>query len=270
MRRVIFTKRGRFFRSRARERILPSLRRSHLNSFFRRVWHSRTSLRVGRRGLALFLLIVGSAAAACYWTSGGQGITLNSLIDNAALWRNHPWAPAVVVAGYVLAGLAVVPVTLLIAVTGAAFGPVLGTFYAIAGVMASAAVAYGLGRVLARDVAARMSGTRFAEVMRSRARGGVLAVAAVRMVPLAPFTIVNLVFGALHVRAKVFLLGTLLGMGPGIVSIVVVVDRLEAAARRPGVDTIIWLVLALLLVALLAVFSARYAERFRAARARKR
>ena len=240
------------------------------NSFYRRMQQSRASLRIGRRGLALFLLMVGSAAAAWYWASLGEGITLNALIDDAAVWRDHPLALAVVVAAFVLAGLAVVPVTLLIAVTGAAFGPVLGAFYAIAGVMASAAVAHGLGRVLARGIAQQVAGSRLAHFMRARARGGILAIAAVRLVPLAPFTVVNLVFGALHVKARVFLLGTLLGMGPGIVSIVLLVDRLEAAARRPGIDTIIWLALAILLVAALAALSSRYAERYKLLRDRNR
>lgn len=205
------------------------------------------------------MLLLGSAAAAWQWTSLGEGSNLNSLIDNAASWRDHPFALPAVVAAYVLAGLAVVPVTLLIAATGAAFGPVLGALYATAGVMASAAVAHAMGRVLARPTVQRLAGSRLDRFLRARAKDGILAVAAVRMIPLAPFTIVNLAFGALHVKARVFLLGTLLGMGPGIVSIVVLVDRLDAAARRPGIDTIGWLALALLLVAALAAFSSRHA-----------
>ena len=212
------------------------------------------------------MLLAGSAAAAWYWTSLGEGITWKSWVDDAAVWRSHPLALAAVVVAFVLAGMAVVPVTLLIAVTGAAFGPVLGAFYATAGVMASAAVAHGLGRMLARDIVQLPAFSRLADFVRARARGGVLAVAAVRLVPLAPFTVVNLVFGALQVRARVFLLGTLLGMGPGIVSIVVLVDRLEAAARRPALDTLLWLAAALLLVAALAGLASRYAGRLRATR----
>src|SRR5688500_9682534 len=89
---------------------LTSFPKHRVNRFYRRVQQTRASLRIGRRGVALFLLIVGSAAAAWYWTSLGEGITLNSLIDDAAVWRDHPLALAVVVAAYVLAGLAVVPV----------------------------------------------------------------------------------------------------------------------------------------------------------------
>lgn len=168
---------------------------------------------------------------------------------------------------YVLAGLALVPVTLLIGATGAVFGPQFGALYATAGVLASAALSHGIGRVLARGTVQRLAGSRLERILRAPARGGILAVAAVRMIPLAPFTVVNLVFGALHVRLRDFLLGTMLGMAPGIVSIVVLVDRLDAAARHPGIDTFGWLALALVLVAALAALSSRHASRSRAARA---
>jgi uncharacterized membrane protein YdjX (TVP38/TMEM64 family) len=46
--------------------------------------------------------------------------------------------------------------------------------------------------------------------------GGVLAVAAIRLVPLAPFTVVNLVAGASEVRLATYVAGTLLGMAPGL------------------------------------------------------
>ncbi len=219
-------------------------------------------------GLALFLLILGGAAAVWQWTPLGEEINLSSLTDAAAGWRDHPLALAAVVAAYVIAGFAFVPVMLLIAATGAAFGPVLGSFYAAAGVLTSAAVAHGLGRVLARPTVHRLAGSRLEGFLAARAKGGILAVAAVRMIPLAPFTVVNLAFGALNVKLRVFLLGTLLGMGPGILSIVVLVDRLDAAARRPGIDTVVWLALAVLLVAALAAISARNADRLKAMRSR--
>ena len=49
---------------------------------------------------------------------------------------------------------------------------------------------------------------------------------------------VNLVFGALHVKARVFLLGTLLGMGPGIAVIATILDRAVAVVNDPGPDTV--------------------------------
>jgi phospholipase D1/2 len=45
----------------------------------------------------------------------------------------------------------------------------------------------------------------------------VLAVAAIRLVPIAPFTLVNLIAGASKIRFADYLLGTVIGMAPGLV-----------------------------------------------------
>jgi uncharacterized membrane protein YdjX (TVP38/TMEM64 family) len=58
-------------------------------------------------------------------------------------------------------------------------------------------------------------------------------VAVVRNLPVAPFTIVNMVAGASHIKLKDFLLGTALGMLPGIVAITVFTDRVVAAVKNP-------------------------------------
>ena len=58
---------------------------------------------------------------------------------------------------------------------------------------------------------------------------------AVRLVPIAPFTVVNVAAGALNVRFPDFALGTLLEMAPGIFAIAVFGVRLGHAIRSPGV-----------------------------------
>jgi uncharacterized membrane protein YdjX (TVP38/TMEM64 family) len=58
---------------------------------------------------------------------------------------------------------------------------------------------------------------------------------AVRLVPVAPFTVVNVAAGAFRVRFLDFALGTLIGMAPGIFAIAILGERLEHAIRSPGV-----------------------------------
>ena len=50
-------------------------------------------------------------------------------------------------------------------------------------------------------------------------RRGVFAIAAIRLVPIAPFTIINLAAGASAIRLSDYLAGTLLGMLPGLVAL---------------------------------------------------
>jgi phospholipase D1/2 len=134
-------------------------------------------------------------------------------VDIAAM----PAAPAVVLAVFVVGGLLVFPVTLLIAATAATFGPWLGFAYAAAGAAASAIVTYGVGVLIGRETLENVLGPRLNRIRRAITRHGVLAIATVRMVPVAPFTVVNLAAGASRIPFIDYMLGTILGMLPGLV-----------------------------------------------------
>lgn len=127
----------------------------------------------------------------------------------------QPWAPLLVIGVYVVGGLVAFPVLLLIAATAAAFGPVLGFLYAAAGCLASAIVTFALGLALGRDMLRAVIGPRLKRVQRHIVKGGVVTIAAIRMVPIAPFTVVNIVAGASDIRLAPFIAGTILGMAPG-------------------------------------------------------
>jgi phospholipase D1/2 len=147
--------------------------------------------------------------------------------------RTSPLTPLGVAFLFVLASLAFVPITLLIAATAVAFPPLEGAVYALVGVLCASGAAFALGRGLGRGFVRRAAGRRLNEVSRQIGRRGVLAVAAVRLVPIAPFTLVNLVAGASHVRLRDFLLGTALGVSPGILAITLLEESLARLIRQP-------------------------------------
>ena len=68
---------------------------------------------------------------------------------------------------------------------------------------------------------------------RKIAKSGVIAIALIRKVPIAPFTIVNMGLGALGIRYRDFIFGTALGMLPGIAAFAFVSDRAVDAWRDP-------------------------------------
>jgi uncharacterized membrane protein YdjX (TVP38/TMEM64 family) len=72
-----------------------------------------------------------------------------------------------------------------------------------------------------------------------------------RLLPVAPFTVVNLAAGASEIRTRNFLLGSLLGMAPGVALMTVFGDRLGTWLRRPDLPNLaIVAVIALLALAL--------------------
>ena len=128
-----------------------------------------------------------------------------------------PMAPAIVLAIFLVGGLLAFPVTLLIAATAATFGPWLGFAYAAAGAIASAVLTYGVGALIGRQALEDVLGPRLNRIRRAFTRRGVLAVATVRMVPIAPFTLVNLAAGASRIPLSDYVLGTMLGLLPGLI-----------------------------------------------------
>jgi len=127
------------------------------------------------------------------------------------------WGPALVLGAYVAAGLLVFPITVLIAATAAIFEPWSGLCYALVGSMLSALVGYLVGLVLQRGFLRKLFGPRLNRLRRALARRGILGVAAVRMLPLAPFTVVNVAAGGLRVPFGDYVIGSAIGMAPGIV-----------------------------------------------------
>jgi phospholipase D1/2 len=193
----------------------------------------RRLLALGALGIAFVLLAVGWR-----WTPLREWLNLASLVSFVHGLAAQPFAPIAVIGGYVLAGLLVVPVTLLIAATGIVFGPAAGIGYAMAGALSSAAVTYLIGRSLGRKTVGRFLGPRLNRLSRRIAKRGVLAMVILRTLPIAPFSIVNVVAGASHIGFRDYMLGTGFGMTPGILIIVTFVHNLVQALSRPSIGSI--------------------------------
>jgi phospholipase D1/2 len=137
--------------------------------------------------------------------------------DVLAAFSEGPWGLLVVLMAFIAGGLLLFPVTILIAATAAAFGPWLGFAYATMGALASAVITYGLGAKLGKESLRDFLGPRLNRIREKIARRGVIAVASIRLVPLAPFTVVNLVAGASEIKFLDYVAGTLLGLAPGLI-----------------------------------------------------
>jgi uncharacterized membrane protein YdjX (TVP38/TMEM64 family) len=189
-------------------------------------------------GLGALAILLALLAIAWRWTPLSEWVNLASLVAFARGLEALPFAPIAVVASYVIAGLLMVPVMLLIAVTGIVFGPVVGAMYAIAGALLSAAVTYGIGLWLGRETVRRLVGSRINRLSRRIAKRGILAMLVVRLLPVAPFTVVNIVAGASHISFRDYMIGTLLGITPGAVITVTFVHNLAEAVRNPSMGAI--------------------------------
>lgn len=182
--------------------------------------------------LAFALAALVALAAAWAWTPMRAWLDVDLVVMSLQRF-GRAFGPVAAVCGFALALTVAVPLIFLTLVAVVAFGPLAGFACAMAGALVGAAASYGIGRFLGRDVVRRLAGERINQLSQRLARRGVLAVIAVRLVPVAPFAVVNMVAGASHIRLRDLLLGTAIGMTPATLAMVVFVDQITDALRQP-------------------------------------
>ncbi|WP_407317480.1 TVP38/TMEM64 family protein [Isoptericola halotolerans] len=166
------------------------------------------------RGAAvrLVLLVLGFAAAAvALQLSGWSGPErLQELVESAG------WSGVLVfVVGYAVLVLVPSPASLLTILGGALFGVWWGALLAWAGALLGAFGGFLIGRRMGRPAVDRLLRGRLQQADQVLARHGLVAVLAVRLVPLFPFTALNYAAGLLGVRARDYVVGTAVGIVPG-------------------------------------------------------
>ncbi len=174
------------------------------------------------------------------------------------LLRNYPLSPVLLIVAFVLATLFMVPVTMLIVASIIVFGPQAGMGYALISAVSSAVAGYLIGAGLGRDAIQGLARGRINHISQKLAKQGIFTIVVVRIVPVAPFTVINLVAGASHIKLRDFLWGTLLGMTPGIAAIALLTDRVQATLQDPQTGTVALLGVIALLVLLSSFLLSRY------------
>ncbi|QYJ04164.1 TVP38/TMEM64 family protein [Nocardioides panacisoli] len=162
--------------------------------------------------LRLVVLLLGfTAVAVALHLSGWNGPRqLQDLVESAG------WAGVVVfVLGYAVLVLVPTPASVLTILGGVLFGIWWGTLLAWCGALLGACGGFLLGRGLGRPAVDRLLHGRLEQADRLLAAHGLVAVLAVRLVPLFPFTPLNYAAGLLGVRGRDYVLGTALGIVPG-------------------------------------------------------
>lgn len=170
----------------------------------------------------------------------------------ASLAGNH-LAPLIVIGVFVVAGFVMFPVTVLIAATAAAFGPWYGFLYAALGALASAVATYAVGAAIGKPALREFLGPRLNRIRQRVVRRGVITIAALRMVPIAPFTVVNLVAGASAIPVFDYVAGTLLGLLPGLTMISAVGHQFARIMTAPSPADLAWLAAAVVAWILLSI-----------------
>jgi phosphatidylserine/phosphatidylglycerophosphate/cardiolipin synthase-like enzyme/uncharacterized membrane protein YdjX (TVP38/TMEM64 family) len=188
--------------------------------------------------VALAGLVAVALALALAWvaTPLGDWITRENAMAIASSFAGQWWAPFAILLVYTPASFIMFPRWILTMTAVLTFGPWKGLVLALAGIAIAGCVTFIPGRMVSRDTVRRVTGPRLRPVTRFLENRGLFAVVLVRLVPIAPFPVVNLVMGAMRVKLWQFVLGTVLGMLPGTLATTVLSDQLATALGAGSVN----------------------------------
>ncbi|MGI8839647.1 MAG: TVP38/TMEM64 family protein [Caulobacteraceae bacterium] len=174
------------------------------------------------------LMGLGDPAAARAWLVAARG----------------PWALPAAVGAFAVLAFVGAPQFVLIAAAVVAFGPVLGSIYSWVGTMVSALVGFGLGRAVGARTFGTLKSDKARRFLALIGRRGFSASLIVRLVPFAPFVVVNMAAGMAPMRLADFTAGTAIGILPKIALTAFAGGSLAAALHGGRPDSLAWLALA--------------------------
>lgn len=168
----------------------------------------------------VFLLFV--AVVVIFYVNGGEEALSFSALrkDLLHLQRQYDEHPAKLLAmfflGYVLLTAFSIPGSLVLTVmAGAIFGTRLGIFLvSLAGTL-GALIAFLISRYLLRDYVSQKFHRQSETINQNLKTDGVSYLFTLRMIPVSPFVVINLVMGVTSIHWSTFVWTTLLSMIPG-------------------------------------------------------
>jgi len=200
-------------------------------------FHRGPQRRAFYQGLARFgILIAVIAALAAIWRFTPLSDYTNTQTA-ASLFARMGDSPSAIAWGiglYTIGGLIFFPITVMTAAAVVAFGPIKGVIVGFAGALMSGVLGYAVGRAVRMERLKKFFGDRSEKVMKKIKGSGVIGVALIRSVPLAPYPLINMVFGASGISLAAFIIGTFLGLAPGKVALALAGDSLVNVVKDPS------------------------------------
>lgn len=199
---------------------------------------SRIALSLARRprtaaGLALLVLGLGLVAAA------PEPSAMLAASRDVTDWigRNPTLGAGLFLVFATLGKVTPVPGGVVVMLTaGFLFGPVAGPTLASLGSALAAVGVTAAGRWVFPDTVARIKGSRFARYEEAVARDGVAYLAAIRILPVVPAWIGNLLPVAVEIRLRWVFLATLVGVAPLTIVMGGVGSRLQDLTEAASFD----------------------------------
>ncbi len=197
------------------------------------------------RTLGVSFLLFGGVGLVFVFGAQMLGFGGESAVERWMGAASGPLALPIATAAFAVLAFIGVPQFMLIAAAVVAFGGWAGFAYSWVGTMVSSLVGFYLGRAAGAKALARFSGPGVQRFVDHVGRNGFLASLIVRLVPSAPFIVVNMAAGVTPMRAVDFALGTAVGIVPKIALTAFAGNSIARALRGELGRDLLWLAAAL-------------------------
>ncbi len=172
-------------------------------------------------GKVFIAVVVSVAIGAFFYFDLGTFLSLTALKENrdsllAFTDANFASAVAIFIGTYILvAGLSLPGAVILTLAGGFVFGAGLATLFINIGATTGATLAFLTARYVLRDAVEQKFGARLAPFQEGFAKNAFSYLLTLRLIPLFPFFVVNLVSGLTRVSVGIYVAATAIGIIPG-------------------------------------------------------
>jgi uncharacterized membrane protein YdjX (TVP38/TMEM64 family) len=196
------------------------------------------------RTIAVSFVLFGGVGVVFLFGAQLLGLNGEVTVEQWLSAAHGPWALPVAVGAFAALAFIGVPQFVLIAAAVVAFGPWTGFAYSWIGTLVSSLVGFWLGRTFGGRLLQDLAGDGVAKFMKLIGKNGFLASLIVRLVPSAPFIVVNMAAGVTPMKLRDFTAGTAVGIVPKIALTAFAGNSIVQALKGGGQRHIVMLVIA--------------------------
>ncbi len=168
------------------------------------------------RSLVVSFVLFGGVGCVFLLGAPALGLTGTAGVERWLALARGPWALPIAVAAFAALAFLGAPQVVLIAAAAVVFGPWTGSLNSWIGTFISALIGFELGRLFGGHLIRDLKSPGVDRFMALIGKNGFMASLIIRLVPAAPFIVVNMAAGTARVRRADFALGTAIGILPKI------------------------------------------------------
>ncbi|MEJ2545769.1 MAG: VTT domain-containing protein [Calditrichaceae bacterium] len=208
----------------------------------------------------LILLIIFTA----FWTHLPSNDWLN--INHTSIFNQEPANPILIYSIYtvplLLLSIFGMPATIIVGTFGILFGSITGSILAVITLTVSSLISYPIGRILGKKILSYISSGNINSVNKYLAKKGLFTVITIRVLPIASFTLINMLAGASRIRFKYYLIGTILGILPGSILVAIIFGQLTEYFKSETIVNTIWITTLTVMIIICLIGISKYFSKY--------